>query len=215
MGIFPCLLLRLLRALTALNTFTGLCHLVWIGVSEGSQVVLADSAGIAGDWLSDNPGSWVGVAWHTHFVYIRLYEEQSSWSPWWTKERKPEWKDRLECLGMPAHWSLSLTPAIMAFSPWRRDGWGAAQATPQPVATSQSPPGEAGLDCGLNSCRLEGKRQRPLVMCLHIRKLKEAFPGIARLENFSNKIVLKSVIFFFLLLLFIWLPFPYFNLQRI
>lgn len=41
------------------------------------------------------------------------------------------------------------------------------------------------------------RRQRLLVMCLHIRKLKEIFTGIVSLENCNNKVVLKLVGFFF------------------
>lgn len=56
---------------------------------------------------------------------------------------------------------------------------------------------EAGLDCGLNCHRLEGRRQRLLITCLHARKLKEVFTSVSSLENFNNEILLKSVIFFF------------------
>lgn len=59
------------------------------------------------------------------------------------------------------------------------------------------------MDCGLNSHRYEGRRQRLLVMCLHIKKLKEIFTGVASLENFNNKIVLKSVIFFSVIVIYL------------
>lgn len=114
------------------------------------------------------------------------------------KERKAEWKDRLGCWErMSASTLKPLTNTSHRGIRSMKVRWMKSCTAHTRACGYVSPSGEAGLDCGLNSHRYEGRRQRLLVMCLHIKKLKEIFTGIASLENFNNKIVLKSVIFFF------------------
>lgn len=133
------------------------------------------------------------------------------------KERKPEWKDRLGCwermsASTLAH-SLPLTPAIVAFGPWRWDGWRAAQPTPELVATSHHQEKWDWTVAWTVTDMKEGGKDYLSCACIlkSWKRYLQVLPAwrISIIKLYSNQW------FFFLLLLFIWLPFPYFNLQSI
>lgn len=197
MGIFPCPLLRLLRALPALNPFTGLLSFGLNWCSAGSQAVGADQLVLlVTDCLLTLETELVSHMEHPFYVHVymknkvvdphnELKKENKSGSIGWdaASTSKP-FTNTSHCgiQSMRVRWMRSCTvhQSLWLHVTHHQENQHWTVTWTKSATWSQA-----------------WRKQRLLVMCLHIRKLKKIFTGIASLENFNNKMVLKSVIYFF------------------